>query len=400
MNDTVTGVPVPVKLHPAERRAVGAVALVLALRMFGLFVLLPVLALHASDLPGATPLLAGLAVGAFGIAQALLQIPAGILSDRIGRKSVIVLGLLIFVAGSVVAAGSDTIAGLLAGRVMQGAGAIAAAATALVADLTRDQVRTRAMAVVGIAIGMSFMAALALGPRLAGLLGVPGLFVLGAGLGLAAAAAVVAAPGGWSAPARQRRGSLREGLLNRRLWPLHLSVFGLHAMLTATFVAAPFLLRDRLEMATASHSGVYLAAMALSLAGTVPLILLAERARRPGWTFVTGVALLAAGQGLLALGNGVVDVVAALAVFFAGFNFLEARLPARVSSIAGEAVRGAALGAFATSQFLGAFCGGLVGGLLLGRSGPAGIAAVAALLAAGWTGIAVVATGLKRPGSA
>ena len=155
-----------VKMLAIEKRAVAALGLVLALRMFGLFVLLPVLALYAGGLPGGTPLLAGLAVGAFGITQALLQIPAGLLSDRIGRKTVIVLGLLVFAIGSVVAAQSDTIVGVLTGRVLQGAGAISAAATALVADLTRDEVRTRAMAVVGISIGATFMLSLALGPAL------------------------------------------------------------------------------------------------------------------------------------------------------------------------------------------------------------------------------------------
>lgn len=374
-----------VSFEPAERRAVATMALVLCLRMFGLFVLMPVLALYASELPGGTPELAGLAVGAFGIAQALLQVPAGLLSDRFGRKAVIVFGLLVFAAGSIVAAQSTTIAGVLVGRVLQGAGAISAAATALVADLTRPAVRTRAMAVVGIAIGLSFMVALAFGAQLAAWVGVPGLFVIGAAAALAGAALVVLGPGSFAPPASavRREGVLRV-LFDRRLLPYNAGVFVLHAMLTATFVALPFVLRDSFGLGRDDHAQVYFFAMALSLVGTVPLILLVERARRPAAVLLAGVLLLTAGQGVLALELPLLGIIGALALFFAGFNFLEARLPARVSEVAGEATRGAALGAFATGQYLGAFVGGALGGIVLGAAGAGGVFTATLALGVGW----------------
>ncbi len=384
-----------VKMLASERRAVAALGSVLALRMFGLFVLLPVLALYAGGLPGGTPLLAGLTVGAFGITQALLQIPAGMLSDRIGRKAVIVLGLVVFALGSIVAAESQTIAGVLTGRILQGAGAISAAATALVADLTRSAVRTRAMAFVGIAIGATFMLALALGPVLAGRLGVAGLFYLGAVFAVVATVIVVASPGDWRPPRGEAVFDLGGCLANPRLAPLHAGIFLLHAMLTATFVAVPFLLRDQLGVAAGSHSRVYLVAMALSLIGTVPLIVAVERLARPLLVFAAGVALLAGGQAGLAFASSTTAVMVAMAFFFAGFNFIEARLPAQVSQAAGARTRGAAMGVFATAQFLGAFTGGLLGGALIGGGGPEAVFAVAGLLGLGWA-LVVLAAFIRR----
>ena len=386
-----------VKMIATERRAVGALALVLAFRMFGLFVLLPVLALYASDLPGATPILAGLAVGAFGVTQAMLQIPAGLLSDRIGRKTVIVLGLIVFAVGSVVAAQAESIAGVLTGRVLQGAGAISAATTALVADLTRGEVRTRAMAIVGMSIGATFMLALAVGPALGERIGVVGLFYLGAGLAVIAALIVIAGPGDWAPPRGEAGFDLGACLANRRLAPLHAAIFLLHVMLTATFVALPFVLRDAFDMTVGSHSRVYLLALALSLIGTVPLIIAAERLARPSLAFLAGVGLLAAGQLGLLFAPSAVAVIVALAVFFAGFNFLEARLPASISRIAGPRSRGTALGIFATGQYLGAFAGGLAGGALIGASGPGGVFGAGVALAVGWSLTVAVAIAALKP---
>ncbi|MDH3645590.1 MAG: MFS transporter [Gammaproteobacteria bacterium] len=376
-----------VAMTGSERRAVATLALVLALRLFGLFVLLPVLALYAGDLPGATPMLAGLTVGAYGITQALFQVPAGLLSDRIGRKTVIVLGLFIFAAGSVVAALSDSITGIIIGRILQGAGAISAAVTALVSDLTRDEVRTRVMAIIGVSVGMAFLLALALGPTLSKTVGVSGLFWLGAILAFVAALAIVFGPGSWSPPARVAGVRLRDGLLNGNLFSLHLGVFLLHAILTATFVSVPYLLRDTLGIETGAHSRVYLLALLMSLAGTVPLILAVERLGRPGLVFGLAIGLLALAQfGLL----GVSDqggVIVAMAIFFAGFNFLEARLPARVSQLAEQEVRGGAFGVYATSQFLGAFVGGVAGGAILGAAGGSAVALVCAFAALLWMGV-------------
>ncbi len=370
-----------VAMTAGERRATVALALILALRLFGLFVLLPVLALHVRALPGGTPLLAGLAVGAYGITQALLQVPAGLLSDRIGRKRVIVAGLLVFAAGSLLAATSDSVTGIIAGRILQGAGAISAAVTALAADLTRDPVRTRVMAVVGVSIGAAFLVALALGPVLAAAIGVSGLFWLGALLAGVALAVTVAAPGGWSPPATVAGSRWSDGLADPGLYPVHLGVFLLHAILTATFVAVPTLLQDVMALPAGGHSRVYFLAMLLSLAGTVPLVLAFERLGRPLAVLAVAIVFLGLGQlGLLAAGVPA-HAILALALFFAGFNFLEARLPARLGELAGPAARGGAFGVFATSQFLGAFAGGLGGGLLLG--GGWEWVAVAAAAAAG-----------------
>lgn len=389
MNDDQVAYTAPARpaLLPAERRTVAAISLVLALRMFGLFMLLPVLALYAVSLPGGTPALAGLAVGAFGITQALLQIPFGLLSDRFGRKGVILAGLAVFGLGSVVAAQADSITALLFGRILQGAGAISAAATALLADRIREVMRTRAMAIVGIGIGTSFILALASGPALAGQFGVPGLFYLAALMAGVAMLVTLSIAGGWQQHSSVQPGELRRCLGNRRLWPLQVGVFLLHLVLTATFVAVPFLLRDQLQLEPAGHSSLYLLGMLLSLPGTVPLIIAVERLQQPLKVFLVGIGLVAAGQAALLLAGSYWGVVVALALFFAGFNFLEARLPARVSQVAGAQSRGTALGMFATGQFLGAFCGGALGGLLLARGGPDAVFGLGTIVGLGWLGV-------------
>ncbi len=235
----------------SERRSVGVVALISVIRMFGLFALLPVLSLYAAQLENATPLLIGLAVGAYGLTQAGFQIPLGALSDRIGRIPVILLGLLIFASGSVVAGLSDSIYGVIAGRFLQGAGAISATLTALIADATREEVRTRSMAVFGIGIGLSFMVAVVAGPLIAAQLGVPALFWIAAGLAVIAGALLSLLPE-IPRPKRNESWSLfpafRVDLLR-----IDFYVFLLHTIMTATFVALPFLLNDRLNMPLTDH---------------------------------------------------------------------------------------------------------------------------------------------------
>lgn len=354
-------------LLPAERRDVAAIALIAMLRMFGLFALLPVLAIYAADLHGATPVLIGLAVGGYGLTQALLQIPFGALSDRIGRRPVIVLGLSIFAFGSIVAGYSDSIYGVIGGRFLQGAGAVSATLAALLADVTRPQVRTRSMAVFGIGIGGAFLLALILGPVIAAMTGVRSLFWT------AAAAAVIATMVLFVMPARSgtveptasaSRPRLRSALLPELL-RLDSCVFALHAMMTAMFVALPFMLQNTLELPLGDHWKIYIAALAASLAGTIPLILADERRGKTA-VFSYAIALMLAGLLALAfLTSSTTSVFLSLAVFFAGFNFLEAGLPARLSIQAPEDIRGAAMGVFSSSQFLGAFAGGLLGGLLL-----------------------------------
>lgn len=367
---------------PAERRAVAVVALVAMFRMFGLFALLPVLALYAAGLQGATPALIGLAVGAYGLTQAGLQIPLGALSDRIGRVPVILLGLAVFAAGSVLAALSDTIAGVIAGRLLQGAGAVSATLTALLADATREEMRTRTMAFLGIGIGASFLLALILGPLIAAGSGVRSLFWMAAALAVVAASLLLALPADIRPPPRRARVGIGAAF-RPELLRLDAYVFLLHAIMTASFVALPFLLRDRLGLALTDHWKMYVAALGASLAGTIPLILADER--RGKWlTMTLAVGCLLVGQLALQQAGGTAAVFLSLAVFFAGFNFLEAALPARLSIAAAGERRGVSLGVFSTSQFLGAFAGGVAGGSFLGAGDPGNVFVACALLAGAW----------------
>ena len=370
-----------VALLPAERRALSLVTGVSMLRMLGLFALLPVLSLYAAGLDGATPLMIGLAVGGYGLTQAALQIPLGALSDRIGRKPVLIGGLVVFAAGSAIAGLSDSVAGVVAGRLLQGAGAISSTLTALVADRTRSEVRTRCMAVLGIGIGMSFVIAMVVGPWVAAHYGVPALFGVGVAIAALAAGLVISVPPG--APPQPGRVDLRPAL-RPALLRLDAGAFLLHAILTASFVALPFLLGRRLELVPTTHWQIYVGAIVVSLAGTVPLILADERRGRPR-TIGIAVMLLLAGELLLGLAAvSVAAVFAALALFFAGFNFLEASLPARLSVLADEEARGASLGVYSSAQFLGAFAGGLIGGRFIAGGNPGTVFLVCALIAALW----------------
>lgn len=371
-----------VAMDASERRSVGVIALVSMIRMFGLFALLPVLSLYAAGLEDATPLLIGLAVGAYGLTQAGLQIPLGALSDRVGRVPVILLGLAIFAMGSVLAAVSDTIYGVIAGRLLQGAGAISATLTALISDATREEVRTRSMAIFGIGIGASFMIAMIAGPLIAAHFGVQSLFWVAAALAVVAGLLLTLVPdipraassGNWNL-----RPAFRPDLLR-----IDFYVFLLHTIMTATFVALPFLLGRRLDMALTEHWKFYVGSLLLSLLITVPLIVKDERRGR-GSLIGIAVSLILGAQLLLTfLGFSMLPVFVALVLYFGGFNFLEAGLPARLSVLAKSDVRGASLGAFSSAQFLGAFVGGLLGGRFLGQNRPGDVFFVCALLAAIW----------------
>jgi MFS family permease len=369
-------------MRGSERRSVGVVALIAMIRMFGLFALLPVLSLYAAQLENATPLLIGLAVGAYGLTQAGLQIPLGALSDRIGRIPIILTGLAIFAAGSIIAGLSDSIYGVIAGRLLQGAGAISATLTALISDATREEVRTRSMAIYGIGIGVSFMIAMVAGPMIAAQVGVKALFLIAAALSVIAGLLLALLPeiprpdkaASWSLVPAFRADLLR----------LDFYVFLLHTIMTATFVALPFLLNDRLELALTDHWKMYVGALLLSLVITVPLILKDEHRGR-GRLIGSAVTLVLGAQlALTFLGFSVVPVFLALVVYFGGFNFLEAGLPARLSVLADDDVRGASLGVFSSAQFLGAFSGGLIGGRFLQQGRPSDVFFVCALLAGIW----------------
>lgn len=377
-------------LLPAERRAVAALAAIYAIRLLGLFLLLPVLALHASSMPGGTPLLAGLAVGAYGLTQAVMQIPFGAWSDRVGRKPLIVVGLLLHVAGSALGALAGSAAFLVGARIVQGLGAVSGPVTAFLADLTRPESRTRAMFAIGLSIGATFVVSLVAGPLLAGAVGVAGVFWLMGGLGLLALALVAFVLPAERRPAeRAPRGDWRAALTGA-LAPHYTGVFVLHLTLTAAFIAVPHVLRDVHGIEPARHWMFYLGVFLASAALTVPLVLWSERQRSPGRAMLVGGAGLAIALATLIWAQARFEaLVAALVVFFGAFNFLEARLPAALTEAAGEANRGAALGMFATCQFAGAFAGGVLGGALLGsRWHETGIFAVAALAALAWLPVA------------
>ncbi len=359
-------------MNSAERKAVLSLAGLYSFRMMGLFMVLPLLTLYAGDFVGATPFLIGLALGVYGLMQAVLQIPLGFLSDRVGRKPVIIGGLLLFAAGSLIAAQADTIWGLLLGRVMQGAGAIAGTLMALVADLTRPEQRTKAMAIVGVSIGFSFMLAMIVGPLVAAKGGLSAVFELTAVLAVSGVLLlwlVVPTPDAPEIP-QLSDGGMTRALLNPALLRLDFGVFILHLLLMAVFLLVPTMLEQSAGLVRESHWKVYLAVMLLSIVGIVPMMRVAERGGKSRAVFLLAISLLLPALLLLACvwqfaELGAVAVYVALWLFFVGFNFLEASMPSLVSKVAGQSRRGAAMGAFSTSQFLGAFCGGALGGLIL-----------------------------------
>lgn len=377
----------------SEKRAAVGLAGIFALRMLGLFLILPVFALHARDMGGATPLLIGLAIGAYGLTQALLQIPFGMLSDRIGRKPVILGGLVLFAVGSVVAALADDIGGVIAGRILQGSGAIAAAVMALAADLTREEVRTRAMAGIGISIGMAFAVALVLGPALGHWVGLDGIFWLTAALavgGMLILILVVPTPEHSSVhrDAEPVMSQLRGVLEDRELVRLDLGVLILHMTMTSLFLVVPLSL-DAYGLAAAHHWWVYLPVLILSMAAMVPFIIQAEGKGRLKPVFLGAVlTLVLALAGLYQFNTGVMALASFLFLFFTAFNLLEASLPSMISKIAPAGAKGSAMGVFSTSQFAGAFFGGLAGGWVHQRYGPEAVFLFCAVMALVWLLIA------------
>ncbi len=382
-------------MTPFERRAAASLASIYALRMLGLFMILPVFALYAENLQGVTPTLVGVALGIYGLTQALFQIPFGLISDRIGRKSVITAGLLIFAMGSIVAAVSDSIQGVILGRALQGAGAVAAVVLALAADLTREEHRLKVMAGIGISIGVSFSVALVAGPMLAHWIGVPGIFWLTALLALAGIAVLQF----WvPRPLHLHRhpdteavpGQFREVLSNGQLLRLDFGIFSLHMALTAIFVVVPHILRDGAGLPVNQHWHIYLPVMLAAFVAMVPFIILAEKKRRMKQVF-SG-AILALGMAMIGmwLAHGsIMGTVVALLLFFTAFNLLEASLPSLVAKIAPAWSKGTAMGVYSSAQFLGAFAGGFMGGWLSGRYGIGGVFLFSAAITIAWFLLAV-----------
>jgi len=367
-----------------------ALAGIYSLRMLGLFMILPVFALYAEHLSGATPLLTGLALGGYGLTMALLQIPFGMMSDRFGRKPIIAAGLLLFVLGSAVAAMSDTVTGVVAGRLLQGSGAIAAAVMALIADLTDESERTKAMAVFGMSIGASFTLALILGPLLDAYIGVDGLFWLASGFGLIGIITLYL-----YVPDPQHSTShrdveaepmkLKQVLADRQLLRLDAGIFLLHTMMTATFIALPFTLRNDLHLATSSQVWFYLPILLASVVGMIPLIIVAEKHGKMKQIFTAAVAALMIAEVFMSMMHHTMPgLVTGMFIYFVAFNVLEASLPSLVSRMAPAADKGTAMGAYSTSQFFGVFCGGLSGGVVYGLFGVGGVFMLSATLALVW----------------
>ena len=383
------------KMSPAERRAGLSLAAIFALRMLGLFLILPVFAVHAHGMPGGdNTALVGMAIGAYGLTQAFLQIPFGAASDRFGRKPVIVVGLLLFVIGSVVAAMAQDVQTVVVGRVLQGAGAISAAVTALAADLTRDQHRTKVMAMIGSSIGLVFALSMVAAPLLYALIGMSGLFWLTAVLAVGAIFTILfivpAAP-----PVPRAVGRFGEVLANGQLMRLNFGVFALHLMQTAMWVLVPAGLVAA-GLPIAEHWKVYLPAVLLSFVVMVPAIIVAEKRGKMKQVFNAAIGLLLLVQiGLYVEGSaGLWPLAILLTLFFVAFNVLEATQPSWISKIAPAHAKGTALGVYNTLQSVGLFLGGALGGWLAQHVGPGAVSLLGCGLAVAWL---ILASGMAPP---
>lgn len=377
------------KMTPVELRATWGLGTVFSLRMLGMFMVLPVLTTYGMALQGASETLIGLAIGIYGLAQAIFQIPFGLLSDRIGRKPLIVGGLLLFVLGSVIAACTDSIWGIILGRALQGSGAIAAAVMALLSDLTREQNRTKAMAFIGISFGVTFAIAMVVGPVVTHALGLQALFwmiAILASLGIVITLLVVP-----STPhhvlnreSGMVKGSFRKVLANPRLVKLNIGIFCLHILLMSSFVALP----GQFEQAgfpAPEHWKVYLSTMLIAFAGVVPFIIYAEVKRRMKRVFVGCVGMIVIAEIVLWGAEGHFwTLVVGVQLFFFAFNLMEAILPSLISKESPAGYKGTAMGIYSTSQFLGVAVGGSMGGWVFGHFDAQTVFMVGAMVAAAW----------------
>jgi MFS family permease len=359
-------------MNVLERRSLTGLVSLYATRMLGLFMVLPVLSVFSDSYQGATTLLIGVALGVYGLTQSLFQIPLGILSDKIGRKPIILGGMLVFLVGSVVAALSTSVYGLILGRALQGAGAVASTIMALLSDLTTEQNRTKAMAAVGGSIGIAFALAMVGGPVVASYAGVSGIFWLTA---LLAALGVLVVIFWIPAPVRVSRIASREALAmpslfwstlcHRDLLRLNLGVFILHLVQMASWVSVPWVLSHSLGFEISRHWLLYLLTMGFGFVAMLPFMIIAERKRILKWVFAAAVLLLAIAEGSLYMAEGRFWLfVLGMFLFFMAFNLLEASLPSLVSKVSPSGSRGTAMGIYSSSQFFGAFLGGVVGGFV------------------------------------
>ncbi len=377
-------------LTRTEVRSTLSIAMVVGIRMLGLFMILPVFTIYGYELAGHTPFLIGLAIGIYGLTQALLQIPSGMLSDRIGRKPVVYAGLVIFIIGSIIAALSHSIYGVILGRAIQGAGAISAALMALAADLTRDEQRTKIMGTIGLSIGLAFSIGMVIGPVLNTWVGVAGIFWFTALLG--GVAIVIAA---WLVPTPQHSRlhrdtevvstSFGEVLHNRQLLRLDLGIFTMQFVLTANFVILPVVLTHMAGLAASDQWAVYLPVMFVAFVFMVPFIIIAEKRRKMKTIFVSSIGVLVLCELLYLFSDrSLFEVVVVMLIFFTAFNTLEASLPSLVSKFSPPARKGTAMGVYSTSQFLGIFAGGALGGGVYQLWGVNGVFLLSAAMAAVW----------------
>lgn len=359
------------QMNSIEIKATTGLSLVYAFRMLGMFMVLPVMSLYGDALQGATPILIGLAIGAYGYTQAILQIPLGVLSDRVGRLPIILIGLVLFLIGSVVAAMSDTIYGVLVGRIIQGMGAISAAVMALLSDLTREQNRTKAMATIGMSIGSSFAVAIICGPIIANHFGLHGLFWFIAAMAIVGFMLML-----FVVPKPSKQLSSRESnvakanfwgtLKNSDLVRLDFSIAFVHLIMMANFLALPLLLLNDAKLPKSEHWWVYLVAFVGSAIGMVPMIIYGEKKRKLKYVLIACVGILLACSCFFLLEhNSVWSLLLGILVFFIAFNTIEAILPSMISKVAKAGTKGTAMGIFSTSQFLGAGLGASLGGVLI-----------------------------------
>jgi MFS family permease len=374
-----------------EMRAGASLASIFGLRMLGMFLILPVFSVYAPSLAGGGDLfLVGIALGAYGLTQAFFQIPFGIASDVFGRKRVMVIGLLIFAVGSVVAALANDIYWTICGRVIQGAGAISAAITALAADLTREQHRTKVMAMIGSSIGLVFASSLVIAPLLYSLIGMHGIFWMTGALALAAIAVVTHVVPEPPPVQPGPRVPLREVLANTQLLRLNLGIFTLHMSQMMLFLVVPGLLIKTGNLPLAAHWKVYLPAVLASFVIMVPAIIYAEKRHKLRRVFAAAIALLLLTLLVLGVeGSHFYIVVGGLLSFFVAFNLLEAMLPSLISRVAPPRAKGAALGVYNTTQSLGLFLGGAMGGLLAKHFGSQSVFVFAAGVTTLWLAAAV-----------
>lgn len=381
-------------MNNQELRSTFSLSLIFAFRMLGLFMILPIFANFSEKLPDATPSLIGLALGIYGLTQAMLQIPFGLLSDKFGRKLIILIGLCIFAIGSVIAAHSNTIYGIILGRAIQGAGAVGSVIIALVADLTSEKNRTKAMAMIGMTIGFAFVFSMIVGPILAGTIGIPGIFWLTAILalvGILVLYASVPTPATLTihSDAETIPHLFKSILSNKDLLRLDFGILVLHAILTATFIVVPLSLEQFTDLSITHQWFLYLPVLLFAFFAMLPMIIIAEKKQKMRTMFLFGISLIAIAEfGLWLFHHNIWMMAFLLFVFFTAFTFLEASLPSLISKQAPAECKGTAMGIYSTSQFLGIFFGGIFGGWILGHFGKNEIFFCSGLLCLIWLAVA------------